>query len=110
MSPVQFPSTNLWTTATWTRPWPTARTSHHLEVMCPSCPDELFDQLPPRHYAEGEHSTPMNNLNEQRPIERLGSPESIRPASGRKVFLIRRRWIRPNIACADPGSPTGRRA
>ena len=34
---------------------------HHLEVMCPTCPDELFDRLPALHYAEGEHLTPLND-------------------------------------------------
>jgi len=34
---------------------------HHLEVTCPSCPDELFDRLPPLDYKEGEHRTPMND-------------------------------------------------
>lgn len=33
---------------------------HHLEIMCPRCPDDLFDRLPPLSYEEGEHRTPLN--------------------------------------------------
>lgn len=34
---------------------------HHLEITCPQYPDELFDQLPPLDYRQGEHLTPMNS-------------------------------------------------